>query len=195
MENSFPLQWPVGVPRAPRRQYSAFAERSISQATQHLIEQLRLLRATNVILSCNLALRKTDGMPKSDQRALDNDPGIAVYFSLKGRRICMPCDKWNKAADNIYAIAKHIEAMRGQERWGVGSLEQAFAGYAALPAPTKQRPWREVFGITSAGVTLMSVNELYRDLARLKHPDTGGSHEAMAELNQAYEEAKKELGI
>jgi hypothetical protein len=46
---------------------------------------------------------------------------------------------------NIYAIAKTIEALRGIERWGSGSMvEQAFTGFVTLPAP--KSPW-EVIGV------------------------------------------------
>lgn len=34
----------------------------------------------------------------------------------------------------------------------------------------------------------------YRTRARQAHPDNGGSHERMAELNAAIDEARKELG-
>lgn len=62
------------------------------------------------------------------------DRGAAVYFEMKGKPVSLACDKWNRVEDNIWAIAKHIEALRGQQRWGVGSIEQAFRGYTALPA-------------------------------------------------------------
>jgi hypothetical protein len=38
------------------------------------------------------------------------------------------------------------------------------------------------------------VEDMYRRLARERHPDNGGSHDAMAELNRAIEEARKALG-
>jgi hypothetical protein len=39
------------------------------------------------------------------------------------------------------------------------------------------------------------ITALYREKARNRHPDAGGSDTVMAELNVAYEEAKQELGV
>jgi hypothetical protein len=36
---------------------------------------------------------------------------------------------------------------------------------------------------------------LYREKARNRHPDAGGSNTLMAESNVAYEEARRELGL
>ncbi|OYE02620.1 hypothetical protein [Nostoc sp. 'Peltigera membranacea cyanobiont' 232] len=46
--------------------------------------------------------------------------------------------------DNLRAIGLHIAAMRGMERWGV---EQAFAGYQALPPQASERKWWEILGV------------------------------------------------
>jgi hypothetical protein len=39
-----------------------------------------------------------------------------------------------------------------------------------------------------------TITELYREKARNRHPDAGGSDSLMAELNVAYAEARRELG-
>jgi hypothetical protein len=95
----------------------------------------------------------------------------------------LACDKWNRPEDNLWAIAKHIDALRGQARWGVGSVEQAFAGYAALPHRSGPDPW-EVLGVQQTA-TEAEVLAAFRHKARAAHPDTGGSHDAFAELSQA----------
>ena len=38
------------------------------------------------------------------------------------------------------------------------------------------------------------ITGFYREKARNRHPDAGGSDTLMAELNVAYEEARQELG-
>jgi hypothetical protein len=69
---------------------------------------------------------RQDGLPYANRRA-PSDTGAAVYFSYKGRQMCFACDKWQDVYDNIYAISKTIEALRGIERWGAGDMvEQAF---------------------------------------------------------------------
>ena len=61
--------------------------------------------------------------------------------------MCFACDKWRDVYDNIYAIGKTIEALRGIERWGTGDMvEQAFTGFVALPSP--KSPW-EILGVPS----------------------------------------------
>ena len=204
-EQSYPLQWPPGWPRAKwrgrarfrgvsveqaanRRRY--FRELTVAEATDRLQSELDKLGGQYSILSTNLELR-LNGSPRSGQREPD-DPGVAIYFTLKKQRVVLACDKWDRAADNIAAIAAHIEALRGQERWGVGSLEQAFAGYAALPSPEQASNWRTVLGCPNA-TTLVEAEARFKQLAMLHHPDRGGSHEQMAELTQAIQDARKGL--
>ena len=190
MERPYPLAWPQGWPRTPavRRRSAQFSGRandgqvinlSVAKATQRLIGQLDALKATDEVLSTNVQLR-LDGLPRSDRSEPDN-PGAAVYFRLGGKPTALACDRWNRTADNIAALAKHIEALRGMDRWGVGSVEQAFTGYQALPAPEQ---WWQVLGVHE-GATAETINTAYRELATKAHPDRGGSDAAMARLNTA----------
>lgn len=195
----YPLTWPAGWKRTPTAQRararfrSGRTELSIYEATQRLQGELeRLERGIGgVVLSTNVETR-LDGMPRSDRRA-PADPGAAVYFRLKGQPRCLACDKWDRVADNIAAIAAHIEAIRAVDRYGVGTLDQAFAGYAALPAPAMG--WRDVFGFgADRPVTVDAVQGRYRVLARQYHPDVaGGSVEEMTRINAARDAALAEL--
>ena len=63
---------------------------------------------------------------------MPDDPGVAVYFQLHDKERVLACDKWDTVADNIAAIAAHIDGIRRQDRYGVGTIDQAFAGYSAL---------------------------------------------------------------
>lgn len=199
--NAYPLSWPAGWPRTPAgrrgaaafgamkaRQGSGYAARvslTLAEARGRLVAELDRLGAGDEILSTNLQLR-LDGWPKGGQPA-PADPGAAVYFTLNGRPTVLACDKWERVEDNIAAIAKHIEALRGMERWGVGSIEQAFTGYAALPAP---KPWWQILGFPSPhSATAEDIGLRYRTRAADAHPDRpGGSHDAMAALNAARDE-------
>lgn len=89
---------------------------------------------------------------------------------------------WTRVADNIAAIAAHVAALRGIERWGVGTLEQAFRGYQAIENLRGGVPWRRALGFHAGeAITLTAVEMKFRTRAREVHPDHGGSHEAMAE--------------
>jgi hypothetical protein len=130
---AFPLQWPLGRPRTPLTMQSRF-EQTSGRAISFTLDQIRILGGRNPVISSNIQLRQ-DGQPYANRRVPD-DAGVAVYFTYKSRQMCFACDKWRDAYDNIYAIGKTIEALRGIERWGTGDMvEQAFTGFVALPAP------------------------------------------------------------
>jgi hypothetical protein len=195
----YPLYWPLLYLRsdsAARR--DAQFRVDFASARYDLLRELELLRARDVLISSNIPIRR-DGLPAVPDREPD-DPGIAVYFNRKGKPFVIACDQFRRVRWNVRAIGSTLEALRSIERHGTTTmLEQAFSGFAALPAATSaERPWREVLGcgvlpgFTTNGATV--VRERYRELARTLHPDRGGSDAAMTELNRAYEQAMKELG-
>lgn len=203
-EQAYPLSWPSYVPRTKSRSSARFSTRkegyygaqrkSMTGALSALQSEMdKLSGATQLILSTNIALR-LDGFPRADQPKTQ-DPGAALYFNRftinkgSGQRICLPCDHWDRVEDNIYAIAMHIGAMRGMERWGVGTVEQAFAGYKALSAG---EDWWDVLECRR-DATREVVEAQYKARIRTAHPDTGGSTEAMARLNVARGQAIAEL--
>lgn len=207
MADAYPLQWPHGRPRAKARRTAQFGARhqnsqgwsekralTINEAISRLQLELDNIGAKLPVLSSNLEPR-LDGFPRSGQRE-PADPGIAVYFQLAGKPHCLPCDTYDRAADNIAAIAAHIEATRKIERHGVASISEMFTGFAALPAPGTRRHWREVFNFgRSETITAAYLNERFRAKSKAAHPDSpGGSHEEMAELSAARDDALKELG-
>jgi len=79
------------------------------------------------------------------------------------------------------------------DRYGVGTLDQAFAGYAALPA--KGSTWRTTLGFApDERVSSDQIESAFRARARTAHPDIeGGSHDAMAALVTARQEGLAEL--
>jgi len=213
----YPLQWPHGWTRTPapdRRRAGHFntyrstpaltgvtpglggstRERravSIADAVKRLSGELARLGATHEILSSNLQTR-LDGLPRGGQTD-PADPGVAVYFKLNGKSRCLACDRWIRVADNIAALAQHIDALRRIERYGVGTMEQAFAGYAALP-PDAATDWWIILGVTPTATT-RDIEEAFRAKARFAHPDRGGRPEEMARLNTARDAARRERGV
>jgi hypothetical protein len=198
----YPLMWPVGWRRTPRnvRQAGRFKQKRQDQAgttwisaftaTQRLERELDRLGGEDPTLSTNVKVRM-DGRPYSDKEP--EDAGAAVYFRFKGRATVLACDRYWRVADNIAAIAAHVEAVRAIDRFGVGTVEQALAGYRALPADTAA-DWRTVFGFAEAdAVTAEALQARFRDRAAVAHPDRGGTDEAMAHLNRAREFALAEV--
>lgn len=190
---AYPLQWPHGFKRTQYPQRSAFKAPSFGSARDKLLHELHLLRATNVILSTNIPLRK-DGLPYSGLSP-PKDRGVAVYFRMKaGMPRSLACDKWIRIEDNIHALYLTVNAMRSLDRWGASDmLERVFTGFMALPAPTdgSGSPWWEVLGL-SRGASETEIDGKYKELAKKWHPDAGGSAAKMANLNRAVNEARSE---
>jgi hypothetical protein len=199
MTEAYPLQWPQQRLRTSwtRRKNGAFRKDGHDITTREAMTRLRReldkLGVSSFVLSANLA-RNIDGTPRSGQPQ-PSDPGIALYFQLKGKPHCMPCDTYNRVEQNIAAIAAHIDATRAIERYGVSTVAETFTGFVALPAPGAKRPWREVLGVDPTWIGGASEIEVrYRTVAKNLHPDLpGGSHDAMAELNAARGAAIREL--
>lgn len=214
---SYPLSWPEGWKRTQSRtsaqfgkvplmgrneqgqaMYQAKKRLSVADAVQRVIGELGRMGVPDwcLIISTNVPLR-LDGLPRSDKEPAD--PGAAVYWKKPNAKEsapmrCMAIDRYTRVADNLAAIAATLEAMRAIERHGGASiLDRAFLGFAALPEKASQ-PWREVFGIsTTAAATWPMVEERFRALAKVHHPDQGGNREDFDRIMQARDAARLEL--
>jgi hypothetical protein len=193
MIDAFPLQWPTGWPRTEQPTRSRF-ETSQHRAQNGIVRELTLLGATDIVISTNLELRR-DGLPYTKQTRLD-DQGVAVYFNLNAEQQCIPCDKWYSIAENMRAIEKTIEALRGLDRWGAKEMvNAAFRGFKALPAnaivtPYKARPWHEVLEVApTASPEVIKAAYRQKMLKGKVHPDLGGSSSAFEEVQRAYKES------
>jgi hypothetical protein len=217
----YPLNWPFGWKRTPAadRKRSGFTEAAIVQRFGHetvngsyqrvakdhrghktvtlrtacvrLQDQFERLGATDIVLSTNVELT-LGGEPRADRRAPD-DVGAAAYFVLDGKERVLACDKWLTVQENICAIANHIDCLRRVDRYGVGTLAQAFTGYDALPPPSADNrpPWRSVLRFhPTAKVSKDDVQVNYRALAKAAATD----ETRLLDLNLAREAALRELG-
>lgn len=192
MIDAYPLQWPASWPRTNTPNPARF-QTSFARARNQLMRELDLLGATDIIISSNIELRR-DGLPYANQRQPE-DVGIAVYFKLDGEDQCVPCDKWTRTEDNMQAIRKTIEALRGLDRWGAKEMvNAAFRGFKALPEAIivgehTARAWWEVLEV-SQDASPEIIKAAYKQLLHKAHPDKGGSDWAFQELQKAYQEAQ-----
>lgn len=204
MTTAYPLQWPEGWTRTPAHQQQGIyrfgsTDRSngyqrklptFASARDRLIAELERLGARHVVISSNFQLNQS-GLP-SGNRATPHDQGIAVYFEMNGRPMVMANDRYEKAAGNLTSLALGIEAMRQLDRHGGGQMmERAFSGFAALP-PSGPDCWT-VLGL-KPGASADHIKAAHRRKVAEAHPDTGGSHAAMSELNAARDEALEQAG-
>ena len=188
---AYPLAWPAGWPRTRHPQRSRFNV-AADRARQELALEIERMGGRYPVMSSNVTLRR-DGSPYSDGKPAGGDfsTGVAVYFERGGKQMVFACDRWDRVFDNVRAIAKTIEAMRGIERWGASDMmERAFAAFEALSPP--KTPW-EILGVNK-GANADTIRTAWREKAKAAHPDAGGSTAAMAELNAARDAALKEIG-
>lgn len=198
-QSAYPLTWPEGWPRTPARErvWGHFkgtpdkVRREMLEEIDRIVlgkESSKLTVRHNVIVSTNVRLRR-DGEPSAGLPE-PADTGVAVYFRRRGKPMSFACDRYDRVWKNMRAIQLTIEALRGIDRWGSSQMmERAFTGFAALPPPTSapDNCW-SVLELPFASPADL-IQERYRLLAQVRHPDRGGSQEAMAALNKARDEA------
>lgn len=197
--DAYPLHWPANFPRTKPedRQPARFNQDgkplTIAVARDRILSEIRAFTRTGrtwridpdqVVISSDVPLRN-DGLPASGRRMPD-DPAVAVYFELDGEAYCLPCDTWDRVPDNMAAIAAHLGAMRGIERWGVGDVRTHFAGFVALEHKPELK-WYDVLGC-SPDAAPAEVMAAYKVATKAAHPDHGGSDEQFHQVQQAYAE-------
>lgn len=188
---AYPLEWPTHWPRTTYPEPARFST-TLNNALNGVMFEMRLMgvRPSNYVVSTNIPVR-LDGRPYANYRQPD-DAGVAVYFVLRGHEFCIPSDKWNRVEHNMQAIRKTLEALRGIERWGTkGMMDASFQGFAALPGAAPRRSWWDVLGVDRIAPKAY-VEARYRLLARDAHPDLGGNPDRFIELQNAYDEFRKE---
>lgn len=205
--SAYPLYWPPGYERCRGwRERAKFMKktgaydrrgRTVNESTQAVIKELRLLGITDdrkIVISTNIKLR-LDGYPLSNQRE-PTDPGVSVWWvDSKGRSRVMASDGYDRIADNLYAIALSLEALRGLSRWKCsGLLERAMNALVALPAPVGES-WWEVLVVKRDDAEPI-IYAAYVDRRKRAHPDhIEGSHNEFIRVNKAWEDCCKERGF
>ena len=200
--DAYPLAWPENWTRtsAHSRKDSRYAV-TFAKARDDISRELKLMGAREIIISTNIPLRR-DGLPYSGMSEPD-DPGVAVYWVERelrdGKHVdahrVIACDHWRKVRENMRAANLAIEALRALKRTGSTQvIDKAFTGFTALPSPDRRKTWREVLGFAAGDKpTRTAVDQRFRELSMLHHPDRGGSGD-MGELVQAREAAIGEIG-
>lgn len=203
---AFPLQWPVGRPRCSSREPARFGtvnrgtgqpirreSLSIAQGARRLTLELERFGARDVVISTNVRVNLT-GMPTGNA-ANPADPGVAVYFRLHGQPHCLAADKFTRVADNLAAVAKHVEAVRTQIRMGAVEENQVFSNVRLLAAVGIAKTWWEILGV-SKDAGMGEIERAFDKKIRETHPDKAAAlgvspeslHNRAAEINAARSE-------
>lgn len=182
---AYPLYWPDGWPRTElyKIKRARFDDRSVTQSRRVLSDEVRRFGGSGLIISSNLEL-KLDGTPRSGQRQ-PNDRGVAIYFKRDNVDMALACDIYSTVEDNLWALCRTLDSLRQIERDGSPALiNRAFKGFKALPDPNN-REWWDVLKISRSSSS-EEIRNAYRDLAKIYHPDAGGTIEQFQELQSAY---------
>ena len=139
-----PLCWPADWKRTKSPESARFGKGnnpvSISKATTIIFYELSMIEIpkNRVIISTDLKLR-LDGMPYFSQKEPD-ETGAAVWWKAAGVQQVIAMDKYDRIADNLWAIGKTIEAMRYIKRWGSSEIiQRTITGFVALPRNNHRR--------------------------------------------------------
>jgi hypothetical protein len=193
MITAFPLSWPAGYERTPAhlQKESRFVN-TLARARDELKNEMRKLGSTDLVISSNVPLKQNGDLRADFSRFKNDDSGVAIYFKWRGRDIAMACDQYLEVWENITALTKAIDAIRGLERWGVSEfLDRAFTGFQALPAAgeTSEDVWTTL-GITRTN-DMAAVIAAYYAKSKIHHPDQGGDPHSFHQLTEAFKTAKQ----
>jgi len=126
---------------------------------------------------------------------------VEVVFDRNGKRFKMTSDTWTDSVDNLRAIGLTISYLyRALESYGVKVEEskfdqifdQLFGGFIATPDDTVlmlgdgNDEWWIVLGVEQTS-DKRAIQNAYRALAKIHHPDAGGDIEMFKRLRSAYD--------
>jgi hypothetical protein len=140
----FPLQWPENYFRtlSEDRKKANFGTRNESakgrrpwklhESFDGLAKQLRLLQASNVVVTSNHPLQP-NGLPIPEYETPIEDPGLSIYFTCRDVSCTIAVDLYMRLEDNLHSLDLTIDALRSIERYGSIRTEQALATYKFSP--------------------------------------------------------------
>lgn len=133
---------------------------------------------------------RRDGMLRANAKI--GHPGVTVSFDCDIGPLRYATDAYDSWKANVRAIALGLEALRAVDRYGITRRNEQYVGFKAIAAP--------VTGFTSADEAFRwmrdrilhkdcscTPRDMYRQLARRMHPDTGGDPADWERLAQALQ--------
>ena len=126
--------------------------------------------------------------------AFKNAPASARWY-FEGRNMYYSYDSCDKFVDNLYIVSKVIELEVDavlNERKPVEDFVNAFSEEEDVEEQRKEA--RTALGLETDIKDLHTINQKYKALARVHHPDTAtGSVEKFKAINHAHKILKREL--
>lgn len=147
---------------------------------------------------------RRDGMLRANSRV--GFPGVRVSFESRHGPLTYATDAYDRVYSgdppgwqaNIRALALALEALRAVDRYGVSKRGEQYTGWRAIEPPRRTGPTMTVEqaatfvaahapGHDASRIVAERAHRqaAYRAAAAHLHPDRGGHHDQMAQLNLA----------
>lgn len=89
-------------------------------------------------------------------------------------------------SDLLASVVYSLEGLARAVEQGIFTLDMLLAGVPALPEASTMEPCFVAMGFSERPTTEAEVEKQYRRMAKVMHPDTGGSDTAFSALNDNY---------
>jgi hypothetical protein len=202
--------WPRAKTEAHRRPMSSPFRAPYAKTCDMLVYELGKLKVEESVIQLNGVVRGgqyKSGLPMESMRT-ESEPGVILSFTRAGRPLALPCDRFRTWQDNFRAITKALAHLREADRYGVTQSGEQYRGWEALPPPgapaasaamTLERALDIIAKWSRVPQNLIREIPTVREAAikearRAAHPDKGASADVAADVGQAAEVIKKELG-
>lgn len=121
-------------------------------------------------------------------RQTEADRTVILTYTKHSRPITLSMGTQARAVDNMRVLYLAVEAMRLNEKRGLGEVIQE--AYLQLAEPEPAIDPYELIGVRP-DAPLAIAEAAYKVKVRTAHPDSGGSAEQMKKLNDAIEEIRR----
>lgn len=122
-------------------------------------------------------------------RQTEEDRTVTLTYQKDGRPVTLKMGKQARAVDNLRVLYLAVEAMRLNEKRGLGEVIQE--AYLQLAGPEPAIDPYELLGIRP-DAPLEVAEAAWKVKMKTVHPDAGGSEEQVKRLNAAIEQIRKE---
>lgn len=167
-----------------------------SRALSALKHELAMLGAVNVVVEAGYKLGQLryDGWPRAECKP--SHPGVVLSFTATRQitgQVSFPAGKYTSMHDNLYAIAKTLEALRMVNRYGVARGDEQYKGWTQIGAshtgsgPMDMATARDlVYRLSNTSPNGTALHVAAKEALLKSHPDHGGTGNELAAAKEAW---------
>lgn len=177
--------------------YSHTTRKTWAQIKSEIVAELKLWGASTYSIQAGTAsangVESVTPSARINQTPEEATVTLVVNWPERTKRapLTIRYNKQARAVDNAAVILLALHDLRLNEVRGLDEImREAYLQLPAGPTAKIKRDPYVVLGVTKDTPELV-VKAAYQALAKAAHPDAGGSDEAMAELNEAYDVVMK----